>query len=524
MLYSVFALILIAVTVTMEEYTALKLWKLTLSTVMLGIGSAALIVGLNAAPTKKPTPAKNASSKEAKKVNVTFAKDVAPIIFNNCTTCHRPGEVAPFTLMNFAETKKRAKQIAVVSESRYMPPWKADPKSGSYHDERILTAEQIKTLKAWADAGAPEGKASETPKLPKFTQGWTFGTPDLVLEPGEEYTLGAEGRDVYRNFVIPTTYTEDKYVSAVEVRPGNRTVVHHVLIFLDTNGEGRKLDAKDAEPGYETFGGVGFTPSGSLGGWAPGNLPRFMPDGVGQKLPQGADVVLQVHYHKSGKAEKDRSKIGLYFSKKPIDKLMRVLPIAYLPLRIPANEANYRTQSASPVWDNITVHSVSPHMHLLGKEMTVTAEMQDGVKKSLVHVPDWDFNWQTTYVLKEPLKLQKGSKISMTARYDNTPSNPRNPSSPPKPVRWGEETTDEMCLAFVAYTVDDEHLTKGIVAEGAIDFGARGGKNSAKRGGMMQFVLKRFDANNNGKLDPDEMKKAMEAAKDFIGTSSTGKP
>jgi hypothetical protein len=484
-----------------------------LITAAIGAGIVA-VSRSNAAPNIKP---------KEKKTAVTFAKDVAPIVFKNCTTCHRPGEVAPFTLMNYQDAKKRAKQLALVSESRFMPPWKADPKFGSYHDERILTNEQIATLKEWADAGAPEGNSKETPPLPKFTQGWEMGKPDLILEPSDDYTLGAEGQDVYRNFVVPTSYTEDKYVAAVEVRPGNRTVVHHVLLFIDTNGQGRKLDAKDTEPGYSTFGGVGFTPSGSLGGWAPGNQPRLLPDGIGQLLPKGADVILQVHYHKSGKVEKDKTRIGLYFSKKPVDKLMRYIPVVYLPLRIPAGEANYRTQSAFPVMDNVTIHSVTPHMHLLGKEMTVTAKLPDGTEKPLVRVPDWDFNWQTTYVLKQPLKLPEGSKLAMTARFDNSTSNPRNPSNPPKTVTWGEETEDEMCIAFVGYTVDDEQLTKGIAAEGAMDFGARSGVRSANRGGgMMQRLIKRFDKNTNGKLDPDEMKEAMEYAKEFLGSSSTG--
>lgn len=484
-----------------------------LMTAAVGVGLFAVSRG-NAAPNTKP---------EKKKAAVTFAKDVAPIIFNNCTTCHRPGEVAPFTLMNYQDAKKRAKQIALVSESRFMPPWKADPKFGSYHDERILTPEQIATLKEWADAGAPEGSKAQTPALPKFTQGWAMGKPDLILEPSEEYTLGAEGRDVYRNFVIPTSYTEDKFVSAVEVRPGNRTVVHHVLLFTDTQGQARKLDAKDTEPGYATFGGIGFTPSGSLGGWAPGNQPRFLPDGIGQLLPKSADVILQVHYHKSGKVEKDKTRLGLYFCKKPVDKMMRYIPVIFPMLRIPAGETNYQTKSAFPVFDNVTVYSVTPHMHLLGKEMTVVAKLPDGKENPLVRVPDWDFNWQTTYILKEPMKLPEGSKLAMTARYDNSTSNPRNPSNPPKQVTWGEETTDEMCIAFVGYTVDDEQLTKGIVAEGAMDFGARGGSRSTNRGGgMMQRLLKRFDKNGNGKLDPDEMKAAMEYAKEFLGSSSVG--
>lgn len=467
-----------------------------------------------------------AQAAEAKKA-VTFTKDVAPILFEQCTSCHRPGEVAPFPLLNYQDAKKRAKQIALVTESKFMPPWKADPKFGEYHDARVLTKEQIETLQAWAENGAVEGNKRDMPPVPKFTQGWTLGEPDMVIEPKETYTLAAEGDDEYRCFVVPSNLTEDRYVSAVEVRPGNSAVVHHVLLFLDTNGKARELDEKTPGPGYVTFGGVGFTPSGSLGGWAPGNLPRHLPKGVGTLMPKGSDVVLQVHYHRSGKPEKDRTRVGIYFSKEKVDKRMRVLPVLSLRLRIPAGEANYVTRGAMPVMDDITIHQVTPHMHLLGKEMTVTANLPDGKQTPLVRIPDWDFNWQTTYALKNPLKVPQGSNIGLVARYDNSSSNPRNPSNPPKPVGWGEATTDEMCIAFVGYTVDSENITRGVVAEDMLDFGSggldggRGGLRGALNGGAngagMQRLIKYFDKNGNGKLDPPEFAAAMKALQGVLG-------
>jgi mono/diheme cytochrome c family protein len=465
-------------------------------------------------------PGAKRAGREASANAVTFTKDVAPILFNNCSSCHRPGEVAPFSLITYQDAKKRAKQLAMVTESKFMPPWKADPAYGEYHDARVLTKEQIATLKEWADAGAIEGNKSDMPPKPKFTDGWTLGEPDMMLEPKESYTLGAEGSDEYRCFVIPSNTTEDRYVSAVEVRPGNRTVVHHVLVFLDTAGRARKLDEQDPAPGYTTFGGIGFTPSGGMGGWAPGNLPRHLPEGIGTLLPKGADVVLQVHYHRSGKAEKDRTKIGVYFSKSKVDKRMRILPLVALKLRIPAGEENYITRSTMPVFNDMTVYQVTPHMHLLGREMTVTANLPDGKSQPLVHIPDWDFNWQTTYALKNPLQLPKGANFSLTARYDNSTKNPRNPSNPPKAVTWGEATTDEMCIAFVGYTVDSEHLTKGIVADDLFDFGSGGGLGGGRRalaglvsggggGAAMQKIIKLFDRNNNGKLDPPELAEAI---------------
>lgn len=394
---------------------------------------------------------------------VTFSSDVAAILYKNCSTCHHAGEVAPFPLMSYEDARKRAKQIAAVVKSRTMPPWKAES-HGEFRNESWLPESDVAAIQAWAADGAPLGDAKSAPAAPKYAEGgWHIGKPDQVLALPEPFHLDAEGKDVYRCFVIPSGATEDKFISGMEFHPGNRTVVHHVIAYLDTTGTARKLAAKDPGQGYSSSGGgPGFIPSAMLSGWAPGNDPGLLPDGMGVRLPKGGDIVLEVHYHKSGKPETDLTTVGVKYCDKPVEKAMRILAIVNLGLNIPAGEANFMTSAVTPVGQDITIYGVTPHMHLLGREMTVTAEMPDGSKKRLVRVPDWDFNWQTFYGLKEPMKVPAGTKLTLTARYDNSSGNPRNPNSPPKAVHWGEQTTDEMCLAFVGFTVDSESLTKGI--------------------------------------------------------------
>ncbi|RYG59652.1 hypothetical protein EON80_25495, partial [bacterium] len=266
------------------------------------------------------------------------------------------------------------------------------------------------------------------------------------------------------------------------------------------------LDEAAPGRGYTSFGGPGFSPkSGTLGGWAPGNESVPTPSGVGMLLPKGADIVLQVHYHKSGKPEEDLTKIGLTFCKGPIDKRMRVLPVLYLPLRIPAGDSKYMAHTNVTIPTDITVHSVTPHMHLLAREMLVTATLPDESTKKLVRVPDWDFNWQTTYAFKQPVTLPAGSKIEVEARYDNSTGNPLNPNNPPKQVHWGEETTDEMCIAFLRYTVDSEHLTRGQVAQDAPDsMGSGGFAGNQMR--LLRQVMEMFDEDKDGRINTEEGK------------------
>jgi hypothetical protein len=313
----------------------------------------------------------------------------------------------------------------------------------------------------WVDEGTPKGDPKEMPPQRKFTSGWTLGTPDLVLDAGQSYEVTADGRDIYRNFVLPYVPDQDQWVSAIEVRPDQRAIVHHVIVYVDPMGKSLALAAADPGhgPGYTGSGvGPGFFPAEFIGGWAPGNTPRFAPSGIALKIPAHARLVLQVHYHKDGKTHLDRTKIGLHFAKGSIDKQARALPIVNTGLAIPPGEARCEIHAVAHVPLDVTARVVMPHMHLLGREMKITATLPDGTVKPMVWIKDWDFNWQESYVFKEPMKLPKGTRIDVVGYYDNSTGNPNNPNNPPKLVTWGEQTTDEMCVAFVGVTVDAEHL------------------------------------------------------------------
>ncbi len=389
---------------------------------------------------------------------ITYARDVAPILARSCETCHRTGQIGPMPLTNYTQAAAWRGDIKTWTQSRQMPPWKADPGCGDFQDSRRLSDRDVATLAKWADAGAPEGNPADLPAPPHFHDGWPLGQPDLVLQPSRPYHLEADGSDVYRCYVLPTDFTHDRYVSAVDVQPGNRAVVHHVIAFIDGSGASANLDGHEKEPGYTSFGGVGFTPTGSLGGWAPGMTAHALPNGVATAIPAGARIVLQVHYHKDGKPETDFSRIGLYFAKTEVQKTLHIIPVIH-GLNIPAGDSHY-TVSTLGVPSPVDFHllAVTPHMHLLGRKMALTAILPSGTKVPLISVSDWDFNWQATYFYKKPLAFPKGTRVEMTATYDNSARNPRNPNSPPKTTTWGEQTTDEMCIAFLHYTLDREHL------------------------------------------------------------------
>jgi hypothetical protein len=280
-----------------------------------------------------------------------------------------------------------------------------------------------------------------------------------VVTQSKPYAVSPEGTDEYRNFVVTTSSKDPMWITAMDVKPGNTRIVHHVIVFLDNTGQSEKLAAqnKDGKEGYETFGGVGFLPSGSLGGWAPGMRARMLPTGKAFRVEPGARLVLQVHYNKSGKAESDLTRVGLYFAKKPVEQRMQLAWLFNMMLNIPANAKAHKQLYRHYVSDNITMYGVMPHMHLLGKEMKAWAELPDKSVVPLIHVQDWDFNWQLNYLFKQPVKIPKGSTIFVEATYDNSAENPNNPNSPPKPVHVGEKTTDEMQLLVAAYTVDGQY-------------------------------------------------------------------
>ena len=387
----------------------------------------------------------------------SYATDVAPILFEKCTPCHRPGQVAPFSLMSYEDAKRRSATIARVVEKRFMPPWKAVAGYGKFKHENRLSQSQIDAIKAWNDAGAPRGNPDKEPKPPNFKASWSLGEPNMTLSAQRDYKLAAEGKDVYRNFVIKTDLKEPKWIRAIDVEPGNRRIVHHVIAFLDEGERAKRLEeaANDGQPGYETSGGgVGFMPNGALGGWAPGLQPFATPKGTAFKLMPGTTIVLQVHYHKSGKEEKDRTKLAIYFANEQIEKEMRLAWIANPFFRLEAGNSAKSVNMAFTVPFDATAYGAMPHMHMLGKSMKSWVELPDGREMPLVHVADWDFNWQLSYEFEKPLKIPAGSTIRATAVYDNSADNPRNPHNPPKEVRWGEQTTDEMALLIVSYTRD----------------------------------------------------------------------
>jgi Copper type II ascorbate-dependent monooxygenase, C-terminal domain len=424
----------------------------------------------------------------------TYYRDVAPILQKHCQDCHRPGQVAPFSLLSYDQARKRSSDIVAVTEDRLMPPWHASTSvGGPFRDARVLSDTEKKTLAAWAAASCPAGDLKDAPTPKSWSSEWALGPPDLVLEVKQAYSLGPSGRDEHRVFVIPSGLTEGKWVSAVDFRPGNPRIVHHVLAAFDVTGRAKSLDKADPLPGYKKFAGYGtlpsglpFLPSGSLSGWAPGKLPNELPKGVGRYVPAGADILLQVHYHKSGKDESDRSAIGLYFAKGPIDKQLRagiVMParrglLARPSLRIPAGDARYEIKGTWTAGFDAHLLSVIPHMHWLGKDFVLEAILPDGSRRALIKIDDWDFNWQGTYEFEKEVAVPKGTRIEMAAHFDNSKDNPRNPSKPPVEVHWGEQTTDEMCIGFLQLTRDDEKLGNSA----PVRFRGEAGKNDGARG------------------------------------------
>lgn len=374
----------------------------------------------------------------------TFHKHVAPILYAQCVTCHRDGEIGPFPLLRYEDVKKRAKQLARVTADKTMPPWKPDPGHGDFLDARVLTDQQIATLKAWADAGAPAGNPADAPPVPKFKAGWKLGKPDIVLKMPEPFTIPADGKDVYWAFVFPLNNQKDIYVKGVECRPGNPKVAHHAVGILDTSGTARKLDAKHAGPGYPGLN-IGFLPAGFTPGYVPGQTSRLMKDGHAITVKTGTDFVLQMHYHPSGKEETDQTEVGLYLTDKPPTEAMVVVAMATQQIDIPAGRADYAGADSFVLPVDLEVDSIWNHQHTIGKSARVWAELPGGKGEvKLLRISDWDFNWQDTYLYKKPIKLPKGTTVRAEWTWDNSKDNPRNPFSPPRRVRLGEGSNDEM--------------------------------------------------------------------------------
>ena len=389
------------------------------------------------------------SAEVAKKTEFNFSEHIAPIIFNNCTTCHRKGEAAPFAFMNYNDVRKRGKLIAEVTKRKFMPPWHAESVDYKFQGERGLTDKQISMLGKWVESGMAEGDKEKLPTLPKFTAGWQLGKPDLVVKMIEPYPVPAEGRDIYRSFVIPLGIKQDKWVKAVEFKPGEPSVVHHSLFRYDNTGRARSLDARSSIPGFSGMGNGDALGPRSLGGWAVGGGARFLPEGLAYRLPKGSDLILDMHFHLSGKPEKEVSTVGIYFTDEPPTSSFSAIQMppkfgALSRVDIPAGEKEYTVKDSFVVPIDVEAFAISSHAHYLGKELKMTATFPDGKTKELLWIKDWDFSWQEQYNYTDMISVPKGTRLDATVLWDNSSDNPNNPSSPPRRVRWGLQSTDEM--------------------------------------------------------------------------------
>jgi hypothetical protein len=383
-----------------------------------------------------------------------FTRDVAPILYAHCASCHHEGEVAPFPLIMYEDARKRARLIADVTRSRQMPPWKPVPGYNHFDGERRLTETQIQTLQRWAATGAREGDPARMPPAPQFSDDWQLSKPDLVVQLRQFFDVPANGLDVYECFIVPMNLPHDRFIRAVEFRPSNRRVVHHALIFTDASISTR-------EKQYPCFGTVGLFPTLGLGGWSPGMAPIKMLDGAAPPLQAGSKLVAQIHYHPDGKPERDQWSVGFYFTDHaPVRRVVDV-GLSSTAIDIPAGDPHYVVRAHFTIPVAIDAVGVIPHAHLLCREMRGWAILPDGRKQWLLNLGDWDFNWQDQFQYAHPIRLPPDSRIEMEFVYDNSAANPRNPNSPPKRVRYGPGTNDEMAgLHIQSIPVHMDELTE----------------------------------------------------------------
>jgi len=380
----------------------------------------------------------------------TFTKDVAPIVWSRCATCHQPGEIGPFSLITYEEVKRHATQIAVVTSRRSMPPWKPLPGRGEFQDARRLDDRELETLQQWIAAGAPEGDPADLPREGRPaarapSARWALGTPDLVVTMPDEYPVPADGPDVFRTFVVPIPSGVPRYVRALEFHPGDPRVVHHANLGIDRTRSSRRLDARDAEPGYAgTMERDARYPEGQLLGWTPGQAPHPVPDGTQWRLEPGSDLVVQLHLQPSGKPERVRISAGFYFTDAPPSRTPVGLRMGSETIDIPAGKPDYAIADRYQLPVDADLIAVQPHAHNLARRMEASARLPDGTMRWLIAIDDWDFRWQDVYRYVKPIALPKGTILTMTYVYDNSAANPRNPHRPPARVLWGQNTTDEM--------------------------------------------------------------------------------
>jgi Flp pilus assembly protein TadD/mono/diheme cytochrome c family protein len=382
---------------------------------------------------------------------VTFNKDIAPLIFQHCSPCHRPGEAAPFSLLTYQDVRKHASQIVTVTQRRYMPPWPPEPGYGDFAGERRLTPTQLSLIAEWVKGDSPVGKPSDLPPEPHFTEGWQMGPPDLVVQMPQSYRLAASCSDIFRNFVVPVSLKETRYVRAIELRPGNKRVVHHANIVVDRRQSLRRRDGEDGQPGFPGMDLVpearsdSFDPDSHFLFWKPGTVLEPSSEDMSWRLDPGTDLILNLHLQPSGKEETIQPVVGFYFTSQPPRRHPMLLQLEHDgALDIPPDARDFAVTDYLMLPVGVEVLAIYPHAHYLGRQVEAWATLPNGTRIWLIKIADWDINWQAVYTYRNPVWLPKGTTVAMRITYDNSASNPRNPNRPPKQVRTGPRSQDEM--------------------------------------------------------------------------------
>jgi hypothetical protein len=466
------------------------------------------------------------SSKAAEPLPVTFARDIAPVIHEKCTICHREGQPGPFELVTYDDVRERAETIQAVVHDQYMPPWKPVNEGVQYANDRRLSEREKKMLDQWIETGTPTGDLQSI-QYPSFHSGWSLGEPDLVLRMTGKFEVPASGPDIYRSFVLPANLPEDKWVKAIELRPTARGAVHHALFFIDTSGEARQEDGQDGKPGLagmsflrQALTGDERSATRGLGGYVPGAMPNKLPGDLAMLLPKGGDIVMQTHFHPSGKTEWEQAELALYFADKAPTR--QLVPIQLPPLfgrlaglDVPAGQKDFEITETLTLPVGVEAIGISGHAHYICREMEMKATLPSGKVVDLLTIDDWDLDWQDQYQFKEPIPLPAGTRLDARILYDNSEENLENPNSPPKRIRWGRESTDEMgslTLQVVAASESDRpqlmRATKALLIDGGKNQLTQGlerfrsGLRSQKLDGT---TVKALDKNADGKLQKTEV-------------------
>lgn len=449
----------------------------------------------------------------------TYSRDIAPIVQERCVACHREGGGAPFSLTEYEDVRRKARTILRVVDDGFMPPWHAIGGDIPLLDDRRMSNEEVALLHRWNDAGRPEGDPADLPAPREFPDDWQLGEPDLVLTMAEAYELPADGPDIYRNFVIPTGLTEKKYLKAIEFRPSSPEVVHHALFYADTTGRCREMDEEDDAPGFEEMP-VGQGTGRQIGGWVPGAMPRPLPTGLAHTLPAESDLVIQTHFHLTGKPEKEQSTVALYFTDAPPERpftSIQLPPVfgafAGIDLAPGAEETVVTDSFELPV--AVRAFGAHPHSHYRGKSLRMTAHLPNGESLVLLNIPDWDMDWQEDYRFAHEVELPAGTRLESVVVWDNSAAHADNPVVPPVRVRWGFESYDEMgSIDLFVVPVGDEKQAEKAMAKLrtaqrdhlAWQAGNHvlGSDKLAAFGDLRKKAVARFDTDGDGTLSSEE--------------------